>query len=85
MTFSEVLKYLTEHPNNRIYITDHNGRVFNLRTLKEVEIDMDDPRRRYNYRRECDDYYDDYYDDYNRDYTDDEVDYRKVEVEDVHE
>ena len=85
MTFSEVLKYLNEHPNNRIYITDHNGRVFNLRTLKEVEIDMDDPRRRYNYRRECDDYYDDYYDDYNRDYTDDEVDYRKVEVEDVHE
>lgn len=89
MSFSEVPKYMNEHPNNRIYITDHNGRVFNLRTLKEVEVDMDEPRRRYNYRRECDDYYDDYYDDYNRDYrdyADEEVDYaRKVEVEDVYE
>lgn len=83
ITFSEVPKYINEHPNNRIYVTDHNGRVFNLRTLKEVEVNMDEPRRRRNYRKECEDYYDEYDYDYGRRDRDYHVNYDRVETDEV--
>ena len=59
ISFKDVPKYINDNPDKRIYITDWQGRVYNARTLEEIDGSGNgQPRRKRDYRRECEDYYD---------------------------